>query len=303
MLTTVITHATGDVFPASDWNTYLRDNLNYLIAAGANLASAATITPTNECHIVTGTTQIDNLTPASPVNGQPLRLLFQGALTIRNNGGGTGNIRTRSGTDRSVAANEIIEFTYDSSGSVWREGGPGPAGVVLLFDSALAGVSFPTAGITFSSIPQGYRNLRVVSLLRCSAAGTNDNGLFRVNGDTGSNYYYAGVADSGGTLGTVNGEAGNGYLNFAAIAGNGLGNSSYSLCETVIFAYTDTTSGLYKHMNSRGGYVGTASGSTNAYAYINGQWRTTNTAITSLTVGASVSNLVTPSRVLVYGEM
>jgi hypothetical protein len=28
--TAVITHATGDVFPASDWNTYIRDNLTYL---------------------------------------------------------------------------------------------------------------------------------------------------------------------------------------------------------------------------------------------------------------------------------
>lgn len=28
--TTVVTHATGDVFPAADWNTYVRDNLAYL---------------------------------------------------------------------------------------------------------------------------------------------------------------------------------------------------------------------------------------------------------------------------------
>lgn len=43
--TTVITHATGDVLPASDWNTYVRDDLAYLhgdtgdvsLAAGAGI--------------------------------------------------------------------------------------------------------------------------------------------------------------------------------------------------------------------------------------------------------------------------
>jgi adhesin HecA-like repeat protein len=120
-ITTVITHATGDVFPATDWNTYLRDNINYLIAAGANLASAATVVPTNEFHIVTGAVTIDNLSPATPVVGQQHRLLFQSALMIRNNGGGTGNIRTVTGADRPTLAGEVVSFQWD--GTVWREAG------------------------------------------------------------------------------------------------------------------------------------------------------------------------------------
>jgi hypothetical protein len=138
-LTTVITHATGDVFPASDWNTYLRDNLNYLIVAGANLASAGTITPTNEFHQVTGTTTIDNLTPATPIAGQQVRLLCQSALTIRNNGGGTGNIRTLAGVDRAVKANEIIAFIYD--GTVWREAAGIYAGEELGYTEFTSNVS------------------------------------------------------------------------------------------------------------------------------------------------------------------
>lgn len=41
--TAVVTHATGDVFPASDWNTYVRDNLAALHGDGGNitLGSAA----------------------------------------------------------------------------------------------------------------------------------------------------------------------------------------------------------------------------------------------------------------------
>ena len=118
-LTTVVTHATGDVFPATDWNIDVRDNMNYLIVAGANLASASSLVTTNEFHQVTGVTTVDSLSPATPVAGQQIRLLFQGALTVRNNGGGTGNIRTLSGGDRPVKANEIVVFNYD--GAVWRE--------------------------------------------------------------------------------------------------------------------------------------------------------------------------------------
>lgn len=33
MLTTVPAHVTGDVFPASDWNTYVENNVNYLIVS------------------------------------------------------------------------------------------------------------------------------------------------------------------------------------------------------------------------------------------------------------------------------
>lgn len=118
-LTTVVTHATGDVFPATDWNINVRDNINFFAVAGATLASAASVVTTNEFHQISGTTQIDNISPATPVAGQQVRLLFQGALNIRNNGGGTGNIRTLRGVDRTVVANEIVTFVYD--GAVWRE--------------------------------------------------------------------------------------------------------------------------------------------------------------------------------------
>ena len=44
--TTPITHATGDVVPASDWNTYIRDNTNYLFGDTA-WTGAAGVTFTN----------------------------------------------------------------------------------------------------------------------------------------------------------------------------------------------------------------------------------------------------------------
>lgn len=132
-LTTVVTHATGDVFPATDWNAYVRDNVNYLVSAGADLAALAgsnTLSVTNEFHNVTlaGGNTIDNLDVVTivPVKGQQYRLLFQNAQTVRNQGGGTGNIRTLTGVDRAVSAHEIVTFNYDSAAAVFREVAPYP---------------------------------------------------------------------------------------------------------------------------------------------------------------------------------
>lgn len=114
--------ADGDSIPES-WVDDVANDVNYLTVAGADIASATTINPTAEFHGVTGTTTIDTITDsAGPVAGQQLRLWIKGGpLTIRNNGGGTGNVRTRTGSDRVCIANEIVVLTYD--GALWREQG------------------------------------------------------------------------------------------------------------------------------------------------------------------------------------
>jgi hypothetical protein len=151
-LTTVITHATGDVFPATDWNTYVRDDLNYIITAGADLAAVAaanTLAVTNEFHNVTlaGGGTIDNLDAATfvPVKGQQYRLLFQNAQTIRNHGGGTGNIRTLTGIDRAVTAGELCTFTYDSAAGVFREFAPSNSPFVIFRDTTAVTIASSVA--------------------------------------------------------------------------------------------------------------------------------------------------------------
>lgn len=121
-LSTVITHATGDVFPAADWNTYIRDNVNFYTVSGADLASAATITPTSSFHMLTGTTTVDNITTTGAVAGQKLTLSCKtasGPIQIRHNGGGTGNIRLQEGLHATLVAGEIMTLAFD--GTVWRE--------------------------------------------------------------------------------------------------------------------------------------------------------------------------------------
>jgi hypothetical protein len=129
-LAVIENHIVGDVFTLPMWQE-IQSDINYMVQAGADLASAATIVITNEFHKVTGVTTIDNINHAAPIAGQTAELWFTGAgLTIRNNGAGTGNIRTKTGADRTVSTNEIVAFIYD--GAVWREFGPGgPTGGTL----------------------------------------------------------------------------------------------------------------------------------------------------------------------------
>jgi hypothetical protein len=112
----------GDPFGLTNY-VQLKTDHDYLIVAGADQASGATVPVVAEFFGVTGTTTITNLNDAAGASaGQQVRLWIKnGPLTIQNNGGGSGNIRTQSGADIVVPQNAIIEFAFDSVNSVWRE--------------------------------------------------------------------------------------------------------------------------------------------------------------------------------------
>lgn len=118
-LITTHTFAVGELVSASTMNSAVSGNIAYLANPGADLASASTIAPTNEFHKVTGTTQVNTITPAGSLLGQPLRLQFTGGLVL----GVSGNIVTKTGKARVVAANEVVSFSYDSAASKFREEG------------------------------------------------------------------------------------------------------------------------------------------------------------------------------------
>lgn len=85
---------------------------------GLDVTSATTVAPhtfTESFHKVTGTTTIRNL-PSGTHKGQKVVLYFTSALTIENNGGGSGNLRV-GGSDISVVADEVCTFIWD--GTVW----------------------------------------------------------------------------------------------------------------------------------------------------------------------------------------
>jgi hypothetical protein len=115
-----------DDTPYEGWFDTYTVGHNYYGVAGASRTAAASIDVAASYHPVTGTTTIDNLNdPAGARAGQRATFKFASALTIRHNGGGTGNIRTMTHQDKVVVANQVVSFVYD--GTVWREAATTPS--------------------------------------------------------------------------------------------------------------------------------------------------------------------------------
>lgn len=109
----------NDAIPDA-WVDEVKAAHDYLIFPGTDIPSGTTLAITNEFHGVTGTVTIDNISDSlGAATGQQVWLYFKGATTIRNNGGGTGNIRTSLGADMPVAVGDVIMLIYD--GTFWRQ--------------------------------------------------------------------------------------------------------------------------------------------------------------------------------------
>lgn len=272
----------------------LTGNVNYLTVAGADVAAlgannaVAIAAEFQRVTVVTG--NIDNITDvAGLVAGQPVRLLFTNAQTMRNNGGGAGNIRTVSGSDRAVVANEIVTLAYDSITAVWREGNA-VAGLVKLWDSVDAGVALPAASITTPTLPGTFKHLLIEFAVQCSVS--SQNLLWRVNGDTTGNYYYEYVQGIGATLTSVPASAQTSF--FFGVIGGG----EATVGSARILSYKDAA---FPH-NFLGQSFCQNDGSGNLKLFsLGGMWNSA-AAITSLTFFPSSGNLVAGSRITVYGE-
>jgi hypothetical protein len=105
--------------------------------------------------------------------------------------GSDGKIPTARLTEK-LALGDLsdVASTAPASGNglLWDGSGwaPGAAGALALISSVT--LASDTANITFSNIPQTYRNLKVVYSLRSTVSSTLDNVLIRANGDSGANY-------------------------------------------------------------------------------------------------------------------
>ena len=159
-LRTVPDKATGVTIPSTHWNDYFKANLDHLLDAGADLASAAALpAPTHSFHRVTGTTTITSITATGAKDGQPLILEFTGALTVTD--GSNLNLNSNYVTQ----AGDVLFLVYD--GTNWNEvmrsragsGGENPWLVdVDVFHTAVAHVNWDTISVTASAIFNGYKN-------------------------------------------------------------------------------------------------------------------------------------------------
>lgn len=113
---TLATLNVNDALPDA-WVDEVKLAHDYLVFAGADIASAASIAITNEFHKVTGTTTITTITDAlGQAKGQQITLQFVSAIQI----GTSGNIQTLSGGTSFYGAGDVGVFVYDGT-SKWVE--------------------------------------------------------------------------------------------------------------------------------------------------------------------------------------
>lgn len=157
----------------------------------------------------------------------------------------------------------------------------------------------PAATITFTNIPQTFRNLRLVLTGRSAKAATTDMLYLQFNGDTGANYDFQQLTGIGATA------AGNEFFGANAIRMGYIpganATADYAACAVVdIPNYANTT--FQTVANSRvSQHYGTASGNMETYL-IAGFWRS-KAGITSITLSlTSTVNFAAGTIAMLYGE-
>jgi hypothetical protein len=133
--TTVITHATGDVFPASDWNTYVRDNFAYLHGDAGNVDLSAGAASYNFSSL----SSVGNLSvPAAVAVGSPNSAAGVGVSPL-----GQVSVSRASGsvafsTTVPGSGDTNMRFTVDTNGGLsW---GPGSTGADASLSRIASGV-------------------------------------------------------------------------------------------------------------------------------------------------------------------
>jgi hypothetical protein len=108
---------------------------------------------------------------------------------------GAGGLDLATGDTPPESYFDAIASNFNNMGGV-----TGGAALVKIAEVVLAGTA---ASITFSTIPQTYRHLRLVLFGRCDNAATSKIVALRVNADTGNNYDYQYVQGNAATPGAA----------------------------------------------------------------------------------------------------
>lgn len=162
----------------------------------------------------------------------------------------------------------------------------------VLATQTLAAVA---ASITFSNIPQTFRNLLLLGKLRSTIAGTADDGFMRLNSDATANYdsaylYVNGTTVAGGTIvASTNG------IYVGALPGSTSAANNASAIELTLPDYARTAWRKSGHARASD-----QSETRQVCLISDGSWRNT-AAVTSLTIYASGGNLAANSTVTLYG--
>lgn len=152
-----------------------------------------------------------------------------------------------------------------------------------------------TATVTFSSIPSTYTHLQIRGIVRSSLASTSAGFIMRANSDSGSNYSAHNLGGSGAST-QANAYTSNTYLYIMPSAPAASQSSGiFGTLVADILDYSNTNK--YKTMRSLCGWDANGSGE----IYLSSsQWMSTS-AITSLSLLFTTSNLVQYSSFALYG--
>jgi hypothetical protein len=160
-------------------------------------------------------------------------------------------------------------------------------------------LSAPSANETFSSIPQNFKHLKLISFARTDVAAEVDNILVQFNGDGGANYDSIRVQFStGGTAISVS-RAATSIILLVAEGANSRANN-FASSEAMIFRYIgDTTE---KHCQALSGVFGDVSADTDLLSlFRRGRWQNVN-PITSITLTPGTGpNFIAGSRFQLFG--
>lgn len=146
-----------------------------------------------------------------------------------------------------------------------------------------------TASVTFSSIPAGYTDLRIVIAAKDGSANTYGAAFLTFNSDTTSNYSFTNLYGDGSSAGSSRASS---QTNLDLLIAGGSA-SNFGITNVDIMNYSNATT--FKTIISRGN---------TAQSYINarvGLWRKTPEAITSITLTSGTSNYAVGSTFSLYG--
>jgi hypothetical protein len=154
-------------------------------------------------------------------------------------------------------------------------------------------VGTATSSVTFSSIPAGYTDLQIVSVVRCSNAGQSDTLAMRLNGDSAGNYSWTLLRGNGSTASSLR-SSNTTYLGIAEVIGAAQTAGIFNVVTTNLMNYSNTTTN--KTAISRSSV--SANYGAEAWATM---WRNT-AAVTSINLSmVNGSNIVTGSTFSLYG--
>ena len=148
------------------------------------------------------------------------------------------------------------------------------------------------ASVTFSSIPATYRDLILVCSLRATVS--NQLALFRVNGDSGSNYSYVSLTGRGNdTAVSLSGTGTAAYATLDASPASATNAQTLSTIQFMDYSATDK----HKTFLSRAGGVSATFNATEALAQ---RWANTS-AITSIVFSMTSGSFVSGATFALYG--